>query len=388
MNTRFRGSAWSAAAFVVLVACERQTVEFGPPPSTEGPSFSSPDSGATADSEAAPVSYCVATTCVAPFTTCSDSRFPCDVNLMTDADNCGECGFKCPSGALGATFSCVSGKCAMRCVAQEYAWNADCNGLLDDQCEVRLGTNDNCNGCGDTCPDPAKPCVFDETSGKGKCGCDAGYLHCGSCVDPKSADDHCGACGTACDPTAGGLPPVDHAYYGCANSECGHLKCQKNYGDCDGNEGNGCETSLVSDTNCGGCNKACDPGQTCERNRRGDPECMCPAGKTLCKDVYGARCVDFSNDPRNCGGCDVDCTFIAPNMNNVGICTYGSCGITCMQGWGDCNDDPKDGCEVNLGSDQQNCGACGKACDILAGQPCIAGQCAVKPCQEEGKGTQ
>lgn len=343
--------------------------------------FTNPDN-VPSEPDAGLVSYCPATKCPSPLTTCSDSRFPCDVNLMTDSSNCGSCGFQC-EGSGNARFNCISGKCAMRCRAEWPLWTADCNGIIDDDCEVTFGTNDNCGGCGDACPDPANPCIFDDTTGKGKCGCGAGFLYCsGGCVDPSVSDKNCGACGNACDPMGDGGSASPHAHYGCLNAECGHEKCDDKYANCDNDLANGCETSLLTTASCGACNKACDPGQTCRANNRGQPECVCPPGETLC----GERCVNLGVDPTNCGGCGTDCSRIGTNKNGAAFCSYGSCGYVCQQGWGDCNGNPEDGCEVNLGSDQQNCGACGRPCDAVAGQPCIAGQCAVEPCSE-GAGT-
>ena len=40
----------------------------------------------------------------------------------------------------------------------------------------------------------------------------------------------------------------------------------------------------------------------------------------------------------------------------------GICGIYCDRNYGDCNNDPRDGCETSLDSDPQNCGACGVVC--------------------------
>jgi hypothetical protein len=197
-------------------------------------------------------------------------------------------------------------------------------------------------------------------------------------VDPKSADRNCGGCGIVCDPSVGNGTLADNTYFGCAKSECGHLKCADPYADCDKNLENGCETSTLTETDCGACGRACAPGQTCRRNNPGMTECICPPGQTLC----GNNCVDIRVDPSNCGGCGLTCNATGSYKNGVGVCNYGSCTFTCMQGWGDCNGNPKDGCEVNLNSDQRNCGACGRGCDALAGQPCIAGPCAIHPCGE------
>jgi len=56
-------------------------------------------------------------------------------------------------------------------------------------------------------------------------------------------------------------------------------------------------------------------------------------------------------------------------------CKEGQCNdLHCVHGllefWADCNQDiDKDGCEVDLRSDEDNCGVCGNACD--PGQKCL-----------------
>lgn len=383
MKARYWAVAALCGAWGVSVACTNTrdvAGSFVEPDSGPTSSFTTPDA-APADDDAGLVEYCAATSCQAPFTTCPGSHFLCDVNLMTDTNNCGACGIACPadSSGLAASFSCNAGKCIMTCTSHDAL---DCNGDLDDGCETKLGTNDNCNGCGETCPDPAKPCVWDPLANTGTCGCkDPSQTRCsGACVDVKSSDQNCGACGKSCNPAGDGGTPPTNAYFGCLESECGHLKCKQNYGDCDGDQGNGCEADLFETTNCGGCGIVCDPGQKCVADSYGQPTCMCPAGKTLC----GNKCVDVATDPFNCGGCDVNCTKSGTASHGSGFCSYGSCVFGCTQGWGDCNADPKDGCETNFDSDPLNCGGCGNTCDVLAGQPCLGGRCAVEPCGPGG----
>lgn len=343
------------------------------------PSFAEDASSGANAVDAGLLDYCPTTSCPSPFTTCPGSRFQCDVNLMTDPQNCGSCGFVCQNGAGGATFDCISGTCVMKCRTDSHT--ADCNGILDDDCEVTLGTNENCNACGDRCLDPDKPCVFDQETGHGTCGCDAGKIFCnGDCVDPQTDDQNCSTCGIDCPREGDGSPLADHTYFGCGKAECGHVKCENGWNDCDGKSDNGCETSLMSETDCGSCGHACDPGQSCRPNNKQEPTCMCPAGMTLC----GNNCVDLGLDPKNCGGCGIDCTYAAANQNGLGICSFGSCKFACSDGWGDCNGDPKDGCEVRLTADPRNCGACGASCDLVMGQPCVLGRCAVEACGDGG----
>lgn len=373
----FLGAVVLAIAAPSCASPDDRTIILGDAPDGAPPtSFTTPDAGT--EPTLTLTEYCPTTGCPAPYTTCSTSQFPCDVNLMTDSKNCGSCGFEC-KGSGNALFDCVGGACTFRCKAETHTFTADCNGVIDDDCEVALGTNDNCNGCGDKCTDPAKPCIFDDGAGTGECGCGPDRLYCGSCIDPSTSDQHCGACGHACDPSGGdgGAPPA-HAHYGCVKKQCGQLKCDRLYADCDQDPSNGCETSIQSMEHCGACNTACSPGQVCGTNARGEASCLCPPGQTLC----GSSCVDLGTDPTHCGACSVSCLMIGQNKNGVGTCNYGSCTYECQQGWGDCNGNPSDGCEVNLNSDQRHCGACGNACDALAGQPCIGGQCAVHACLE------
>lgn len=77
-----------------------------------------------------------------------------------------------------------------------------------------------------------------------------------------------------------------------------------------------------------------------------------------------------------CVGELIDCPF--PNAQGVCVAA-GMCGapLTCDDGFADCNNDPQDGCEVQLGT-LDNCGGCGDACASgpnVASVGCNAGAC-------------
>lgn len=121
-----------------------------------------------------------------------------------------------------------------------------------------------------------------------------------------------------------------------------------------------------------------------------DLDCVLPAGTCLevlgeCVDGFcqhgaaapGASCDDA--DPCTtsdacdgegvCYGVEIDC--------GTGECVDGQCtGGECPEGFADCNGDPVDGCEVQLGT-TSDCGGCGDACSGAANATasCMAGSC-------------
>jgi hypothetical protein len=94
---------------------------------------------------------------------------------------------------------------------------------------------------------------------------------------------------------------------------------------------------------------ACVPGCT------DDSRCAAPAK------CCGGQCTDVTKDALNCGACGTACNATHASAS----CTGGMCAAgMCRPGWADCNMDPKDGCEVKLDFDVNNCGACGTVCKI------------------------
>ncbi|MBM4355446.1 MAG: hypothetical protein FJ109_16940 [Deltaproteobacteria bacterium] len=83
-------------------------------------------------------------------------------------------------------------------------------------------------------------------------------------------------------------------------------------------------------------------------------------------------------DPKNCGGCGQLCQ----PLNAFGKCLEGKCHVdSCKAGFGDCNNQGGDGCEVNLEQDAANCGGCGKVCKLPnATANCSGSSCAISKC--------
>lgn len=87
--------------------------------------------------------------CPAGTLDCGFSGLHLCVDISSDAFNCGACGRLCPGlDAPHAQPSCVGGGCKLTC-ADGYA---DCNGNVADGCEVNLLSDpQNCGGCGVAC---------------------------------------------------------------------------------------------------------------------------------------------------------------------------------------------------------------------------------------------
>jgi len=336
---------------------------------------------------------CIGTECPEGFETCPGSGvgYKCGVDLSRDPNNCGTCGNKCLYYAsLHMNSRCVDGQCELECyndVNRPGQFDMrNCNGAVDDGCEVNvLSDTQNCGACGKQCA-AGDPCI------KGRCGCPAGYVACTgangkvSCVDTQTDDFNCGSCGHACTTTpADACNPMPlNTYYGCGGGVCDQIKCGGSSADCNqdlgtlGCQSDGCEVAdLRTDrNNCGGCGIKCAANEQCIDEGYGY-ECAVPCarfGMTKCKQ----GCFDLLNDPNACGGCESRCRNAGPN--EVRSCKKGLCAFTCLPGFADCNGDESDGCEVNLKNHPESCGACGNRCYIAAGQPCVDGKCLMAEC--------
>ena len=99
------------------------------------------------------------------------------VNTQTDNQHCGDCGVVCEAGTV-----CVEGSCSLSC--QQGLTN--CEGACVDT------TSDN-RHCG-TCN---HECEAGQVCSNGTCvlTCASGTVDCGTCVDPLTNPDYCGASG-------------------------------------------------------------------------------------------------------------------------------------------------------------------------------------------------
>ncbi|MFO0605271.1 MAG: hypothetical protein U0324_18980 [Polyangiales bacterium] len=279
-------------------------------------------------------------------------------DLQNDQTNCGTCGRACNLGE-----SCRAGTCTCPITGQSFCAGTGCTNLMADI--------NNCGMCGRRCPEG-------QVCGGGTCRCPTGLTLCGSsCVDLTSNNTNCSACSVNCETTfANGLGA-------CIMSRCTQTACRLGFGDCDRSTTNGCEVNLMTESaNCGTCGNRCRfanavalcSGGLCTMG-------ACNTGFADCNmnPIDGCE-TDVRSDTNNCGTCSMRCTAPA---GRTPICVASSCtvGGTCAAPLADCNGAGGDGCEVNTNTDVANCGSCGRVCNATNGAPmCSGGVCVSIAC--------
>jgi alpha-tubulin suppressor-like RCC1 family protein len=297
--------------------------------------------------------------CVAADERCNERDDDCDgsvdetFDLATDAMNCGMCGRSC-----GARASCSSGSCVCN------AGFADCNGELADGCEADLSSAATCGDCATSCSGRTPLCapVGDRLTCIATCG--PGQTLCGtSCVDTDTHVLHCGGCDRAC-------PALANATVTCEGGMC-RYSCSAGFGNCDGNDANGCEQPLTTLSHCGACGVMCSRANataTCSTGMCRISSCNAGYGNCDGNDANG--CEQPLTTLSHCGACGVMCS----RANATATCADGTCQIAmCNAGYGNCDMNDANGCEVDTRTDAMHCGRCGRSCD--AGESCVAGVC-------------
>lgn len=276
--------------------------------------------------------------------------------------NCGGCGDRgdecrdghCRCGTGGACESAAAPNCCF----------GDC---VDRQSDVV-----NCGKCGQSCHDRDGNGVDDAPSGTtpaceaGSCtyACAPGHARCDpgsdSCVNVMYDVDRCGSCDVKCSASL-----ANTQYPICRAGVCGAV-CLAGYLDCNVNtEKDGCEVdSRVDPRNCGACGVTCRRPNGVNTCSNGECSLACAAGWA---DLNGPPqpgqlddgCETSLNTVQNCGAVGKVC---AGAVNALPVCESGVCGLSCVAGFGNCNGNPADGCEVSLKNSSNHCGGCGNVC--------------------------
>jgi len=174
------------------------------------------------------------------------------------------------------------------------------------------------------------------------------YVYSPSTCDQTCSDTSCGSC-TCPPPTA--IDCGTSSYCVSGSGTCS--TCGENFANCDGDPLSipACEIHLLTNNNhCGSC----------------DNDCVANYGMNfICDD---GTCV-YEN-PCNLVDCGQRTT--CTDVSGEAVCS-------CESGYGDCDADWGNGCEIDLSSNNSNCGSCGSQCQ--AWQECQSGSCTTSnPC--------
>jgi len=261
------------------------------------------------------------------------------VDPKKDANHCGGCGKACAPGKL-----CVDGACTVSCTKDKTACGGGC---VDIKADAK-----HCGGCGKSCP-AGQSCV----AGACKLACSASQTPCGgACVDLKTDESSCGKCGTKC-----------KAGHVCVDGACSPA-CPDKATNCGGT----CADLDKDAQHCGKCGVACGLGESCQLGAC-KPTCKWPLFPC------GGICVDMAHHPAHCGGCGKSCVL----DKGTAACVGGVCQVvSCAKGFANCDGNAANGCESELLKSGANCGACGKTCNLHKAIPsCVAGKCVVTKCE-------
>ena len=308
---------------------------------------------------------------------------------------------------------CINYEC--KCSKDYVECNGEC--INPNVSGTHCGARGDCNNDseesldykGDNCAKKNEVCkIIDNGVGEAKCAssCPEGLINCnGECVD--QAEYHLNKSCTGCH--------ADYCYTGRVDEKGKPIDF--NYRLCKSVDTNGVDNKKNSSRFCNGCNvvpyrddlgeneaTSCPPSMYCT-GESGLYRCDCKPGTMLCKipvegssDLQSA-CIpsehlkecrvedgkarlicedgwyDCNGDPtdgcetnlktsvEHCGDCRNNC-FETTKGAFGQTCNEGKCDYAlCLSGYGDCNDDRTDGCEVDVLSNKEHCGACSKKCE-------------------------
>jgi agmatine/peptidylarginine deiminase len=198
-----------------------------------------------------------------------------------------------------------------------------------------------------------------------------GSIHCVTKEIPLVDPAECTA------PTDCDLPHT--AEHTCQAGVCGVLLCDPGWVDCDG-AAPGCETPLGTDQDCAACGDDCRarfPNASGACRAGACALVACAPGFGDCDGEPGNGCEVTLGTDQDCAACGDDCRDDYPHAS--GGCVAGACQMgACQAGSGDCDGEPGNGCEADLTVEEANCGQCGRAC--AAWESCQAGECLREAC--------
>jgi hypothetical protein len=183
-------------------------------------------------------------------------------------------------------------------------------------------------------------------------------------------------------PDAGdAAPPLDGSADASGNTDAGNpdaaLVCPAGFADCNGDRTDGCEVALATDSvHCGACTTACGAaGTTAHSCVNGMCKLTCDATHADCNQNGKDGCeIDVTTNTANCGACGHACATAGATGST---CASAVCKPVCDVNHGDCDGKPDNGCEADLTSDVSHCGLCTHACSSAnaTARACSASVC-------------
>ncbi|GAB4196855.1 MAG: hypothetical protein OHK0013_04410 [Sandaracinaceae bacterium] len=278
-----------------------------------------------------------------------------------------------PEVYFGAPENCLtpeSESCTENIPCTEFGGDADRDGYLTGLPAGAIGD------CDDTDPD-VRPFASEDP-------CDGVDNDCDGVTDEvlRAPDTRPGA-PDGCVRTGGGATDVDYHLSSPYSEYCGGcgVTTEVNENCCAG-----VPTSIDSPSSCGDCGYDCGPHTACPMTGTGSTgnsyTCACaPDASGEWADCDGSLLgasggngceTDLDTDEQHCGACGNRC-----GANQV--CNGGRC--ECVAPYLDCDGLQVNGCEINGDNDVANCNACGNRCTFSSGSPaCIAGECRPASC--------
>jgi hypothetical protein len=312
------------------------------------------------------------------------------IDIQSDIENCGGCGIRCDAEAMGVlTALCQDGVCDYDHCNQGYF---ECDGNRANGCE-QVMDEQNCGDCGLVCGANAV-CVLPG----GGCTCAGGFGDCNNtqsdgCESRLDKVEHCGSCQIDCNTQLQNITGPD-----CQQGSCDYQSCVAGFGDCDQDRTDGCEESLWQTNACGNacqgrvnCTQAvqhasgieCDSG-TCDYG-------SCASGFGDCDNTRPNGCETNMRQTSSCGtacGALHNCTQEVQNASSISCTTAGTCTFlgTCTSGFGNCDNNTANGCEVNIWQ-TTSCGTgcfgrvnCTQQVQNASGITCNSGACNYQTC--------
>ena len=306
------------------------------------------------------------------------------INLYTDNDNCGTCGYTCSSKGEG--YTCVNGMCVSADKSKVL-----CKGeFINPENDPRYcGAKGDCSDTDRTSMDYSGMACVGATPlcSNGRCAnaCVGGQIVCdGRCVDPQTDMNFCGATGNCKDENVG-EKCTDGRF--CSGALCA-TSCQAGLFLCDDKCVDGMTnpyycgvTSDCTETNNG---TKCEDTQVCVSGKCEYNSCKEP--ETLCSTTGGNQCINIeSDDADNCGSCGYKCSEHPVANATANGCAKGVCQYTCInntENVGSDNTAANIRC-VDTSTDVNNCGRKGKKCD--PGQVCVNSNCVQNSCTKSNE---